>query len=195
MTNVSLEAVLDASGGKADSKKIARLSSLLQAALDSPLSEIPADEPMLIRRSMVRQLRLEDVSPGNLQAMEQFFMGVVRRASVDGLIPAPPEGPWTHAWQTAIDTASGQRAAKARMRSLAAWATERELPPLQVNDELLTEWCEASGRPTSDKEVLLSVLGEWAKECHDTLHQAAASNLNERLQRKAKRGTVFHERP
>ena len=190
----NLMEILNSSVGNIDEKKLRRLSETLEAAYSRPLTDVSSDEPMLIRRAMIRHLKHLGVSPGNLQAMEQLFMGTVRRAAVKGLIPAPPEGPWTRLWQTVIDKAADKRPTKSLLRTLAAWATERELQPSEVDTMQLQEWCDQClGGDNSEMSRVRRIIEDWANDCHETLSDATVFQLNERLRRKAQRGTVFNE--
>lgn len=110
----SLKEVLAVGADKVDSRKMRLLEEKLELALDCPLSERLVDDPMVIRRRLVEQLRSENTKPGTVQALEQCYMGAIRRAAVKGLIPAPPEGPWTRAWQSVLDLSSGVPSTRAR---------------------------------------------------------------------------------
>jgi len=87
----------------------------------------PVDDPMILRRQLIEQMRREEVSPGTIQALVQFYMGIIRRAALAGLLPPPPEGPWTRTWQSVLDLAEETTGAKAHLRSLAGWATDKAL--------------------------------------------------------------------
>ena|SRR5581483_2756091 len=98
---------------KVDPRKLAQASAVLERAFGVALDEIAITDTMDIRRRLAEQLKREGSSAGIVQAHEQFFMGVVRRAALDGIIPPPPEGPWTQQWQAALDGSSHVKGARA----------------------------------------------------------------------------------
>jgi hypothetical protein len=184
-----LQTLLDSVAEETDERKLRQLTAKLELALGRPLSTQVVDDPMVIRRQMVEYLRGEGTSPGNVQAMEQFFMGVVRRAAVKGLIPAPPEGPWTRSWQSVLDLSVEMPGTKAPLRSLAGWATARHLDPGNVSEEQLQSW--AKETLTNEKVLpkLRDLLARWSL----TLPNVALNSdgyLSKRLLSKAERGTV-----
>ena len=189
MPNIAtMQEVLEASKGRISDEKLERLARTLEQATDTILSKIVVDDPMTIRRAMIRYLKACEVTPGNLQHLEQAFMGVIRRAAVVGLLPAPPEGPWTRQWQGALDfNYQGDGFSKARMRSLAAWATDRDIQPSDVDDNELKDWASATGQSTEVVQTLGMLLVEFS-QASTGLHRTP--HLDERLRSKAKRGTV-----
>lgn len=133
-----LKAVLVAGAGKLDQEKLGVLTEALEGSLACPLSSCVVTDPIVIRRRLVEYLRATGAPSGKIQFLEQLFMGVVRRASLKGLIPPPPEGPWTRAWQSVLDHASP--GTKAVLRTLAAWATSRGLDPPNLKTAHLELW-------------------------------------------------------
>ncbi|MBU4272036.1 MAG: hypothetical protein KKA28_09270 [Planctomycetes bacterium] len=144
----------------------------------------------MIRRALVEQLRSEGASAGTIQALSQCFMGIIRRAAVDGLLPAPPEGPWTRTWQSVLDFAGQKNGVKALARSLAAWATERHLEPREVDIEQLRKWMDMFVIKEQSLRVVKDVLAKWLRLPLD--HGALQSDevRSERLRRRAMNGTV-----
>src|SRR5579872_6373255 len=138
---IDLKQILDTAIGKVEHRKLEQLKRKLEDALDGPLSSQIVDDPIIIRRLLVEKLRSEGVSPGVIHSFEQLFMGIIRRAAINGLLPAPPEGPWTRAWQSVLDIASTVQKAKAPLRSLAAWATARDLTPSDLEEHHIKSWC------------------------------------------------------
>lgn len=185
----TLQAIVDASRGKIDSQKLAKLTAALEAALDASLDSLPVDDPMIVRRAMVRHLKTRQITAGNLQHMEQVYMGVIRRAAVCGLISAPPEGPWTRAWQSVIGIANDKRSAKSLLRSLAGWATDKDTQPNEIGYSQICLWAETMGIGYADLERVVLTLDEW-KKLPATDESDGTSHLDERLRRKAERGTV-----
>src|SRR5688572_17459405 len=88
---------------KVDDRKLAQVSIALERGFGAPLDAVAIGDPIEIRRLLAEQLKRDGSSAGIVQAYEQFFMGLVRRAALDGLIPPPPEGPWTQQWQAVLD--------------------------------------------------------------------------------------------
>jgi hypothetical protein len=113
-------------------------------------------------------------------------MGVVRRAAIEGLIPAPPEGPWTQAWQTVL--ASSDRL-RSQVRALAAWATEREIEPAVITSLDLQEWANKSGCTSKTLGDLQAMVVVGAKPTKQQV-LTSANALTHRLRLKARRGTV-----
>ena len=186
---MDLQTLLDSVAEEIDDRKLNQLTTRLEFALGVPLSAHAVDDPIVIRRRMVEYLRNEGTSPGIIQAMEQFFMGVVRRAAIKGLIPAPPEGPWTRTWQSLLDLPVEMPGTKAPLRSLAGWATGRHLEPRDVGEEQLQTW---AGETLANESVLPKVRTLLAREAlasSDGSHDRAGY-LSERLLSKAARGTV-----
>lgn len=187
--SADLETVLETVASVVNPRKLKQLTTTLEAALDHPLSAQELADPAVIRRQMVEHLRSRDVSRGMIQSLEQFFMGIVRRAAVDGLVPAPPEGPWTRAWQSALDLSSEVPGTKAPLRALAAWATVRHLEPGDVGEERLRSWAEETFANEEAIPRLQDLLAEWSPSSLDESLDVG-SQLSERLLSKAARGTV-----
>lgn len=186
---VDLKRVLDVAVGKVDARKLELLERKLEGALGRPLSSQVVEDPIVIRRLLVKYLRSEGVSQGVIHSFEQFFMGIVRRAAVEGLLPAPPEGPWTRLWQSVLDVAAEVQGARAPLRSLAGWATARDLEPTDLEPDQVKVWAKDLG---IDKEALLIAEGILARWLPTSTRSALASDsfLSERLQKKALQGTV-----
>ena len=182
----SLQSVMDRSAGKVNEQKFRQLINLLVSIVGEPLSEHSMGDPILIRRQIVTQLKSEGVSAGTIQALEQCFMGIVRRAAVDGLIAAPPEGPWTTAWQAVLASSTKLRS---RIRVLAAWATERNLEPADVGEAGLCEWGRSAACDSETLSKLGILLASSAKPTDRQIMHSGAS-LTRRLKDKAARGTV-----
>jgi len=180
-----LQSVLDASCGKVNSPKMAKLQHKLEAALGRSLGEYELEDPIVVRRELVRYLRQHGESRGNLQAIEQLYMGVIRRAAVQGVIHAPPEGPWTKAWQSVLDVADS----KSLIRTLAGWATDNGLEPDDILLKHLKEWADTVKVDRGLFDGVITVLNCWKKlpregsvHCHVV--------LTERLLKKAQCGSV-----
>jgi endonuclease III len=185
----SLQNVLKSVEDKVDRRKLDQLARKLELALDSSPSVQLLDDPIIIRRKLVDYLRQQGVRPGMIQAIEQFYMGVIRRAALDGLIPAPPEGPWSRRWQSVLDAVDQTESARFLVRSLAAWATARSFEPDKLSLENLTMWAESSLMESSSVNTLQLILEKWRQDprafslVSDSVHV-------ERLRKKALRGSV-----
>lgn len=133
-----LDAVLAPTARKLGTRRVEELRARLERVINSDVRLLSAD-PMLVRRGLIEQLRSEGASRGTIEHFEQLFMGTIRRAAVAGLLPPPPEGPWTRRWQAILEgaPAAGTRAA---IRHLAAWATARNLEPDAVDDGKVHSW-------------------------------------------------------
>jgi hypothetical protein len=180
-----LQTVLDASRGKVNSPKLAKLERSLEAALGQQLRGCALEDPIVVRRELVNYLREHGESRGNLQAIEQFYMGVIRRAAVQGLIQAPPEGPWTRIWQSVLDFAES----KALIRTLAAWATDNRLEPGDISTEHLEEWADAARVDRGLTSGVAAVLDSWRRS-PGAGDVRGRSMLTQRLLKKARCGTV-----
>lgn len=180
-----LQTVLDASRGKVNSPKLAKLERSLEAALGQSLSQYVLEDPIVVRRELVHYLREHGESRGNLQAIEQFYMGVIRRAAVRGMIPAPPEGPWTKAWQSVLDFSNS----KSLIRTLAAWATDNRFEPGDIVTEHLREWADAARVDRELAHDVEAVLDCW-KRLPGARNVHGYVTLTERLLKKAQCGTV-----
>src|SRR5690348_13833944 len=99
-----LQQILDLVAGKVNPQKLEKLKQKLEEALGGPLSTHLVEDPIIIRRRLVELLRREGTSQGVVQSLEQFYMGIIRRASIERLLPPPPEGPWTREWQSVLNT-------------------------------------------------------------------------------------------
>lgn len=185
----SLKDVLSFETENADSRKLRLLEGKLESALGCQLSEQLVDDPIAIRRRLVEWLRSEKTKPGTIQSLEQCYMGAIRRAAVKGLIAAPPEGPWTRAWQSVLDLSSGVPSSKAPLRSLAGWATARQLDPGDLKDENLEDWAKHTMIDTRVLVTVRKVLESWSPEILNTALPSDLS-LSNRLLKKAARGTV-----
>ena len=184
-----LESVLNVASNKVSPQKLELLKRKLEEALEKSLSSYIVEDPIIIRHLLVKNLRDEGTSPGVIQALEQLFMGIIRRAAINGLLPAPPEGPWTHAWQSMLDTSAQVSGAKSIFRSLASWATAHGIAPADVNEKYLNLWIKDT---MMNKEVLLTVekvFELFSSKIKDN-DSYASPQLLERLQKKALRGTV-----
>jgi len=89
---VTLRDVLTAAAEKVDARRLEQLGRVLERAVGRSLSSQAIDDPIVIRRLLAETLREDGISVGVVHSFEQFYMGVIRRAAVDGLIPPPPEG-------------------------------------------------------------------------------------------------------
>lgn len=137
---VTLRDVLTAAAEKVDARRLEQLGRVLERAVGRSLSSQAIDDPIVIRRLLAETLREDGISVGVVHSFEQFYMGVIRRAAVDGLIPPPPEGPWTRDWQLILDATSDMKRVRAPLRSLAAWATTHHLRPTDVRANHLHAW-------------------------------------------------------
>ena len=186
--NVTLEQVLEAASDKVDSRRVATLQEKLERAFDCRCSEIPVDDPMLIRRRLIEYMRLAGSTEGIVQSYEQLFMGVVRRAALKGVIQPPPEGPWTHRWQSVLVVANDFKGAKMEIRSLAAWATSQGVEPEEVNSQVMERWASAVGHNlTTNRETVTAVLSEYRTK---VTPDGRSSLLWDRLKQKSLRGSV-----
>lgn len=185
----TVQRVLDQVRGSVDAKKLRRLEETLIRALGRPLSCQLMDEPIVIRRRMVDCLRSEGASEGVVQGFEQLYMGIVRRAAAEGLLPAPPEGPWTRAWQAVLDAADGIPRARAVIRSLAGWATRRDLEPSAIEAGDVEAWSKEMVVKRDGLKAVEQVFAEWSQ---GRAGQSIPSQriLSERLRKKALLGTV-----
>jgi hypothetical protein len=188
-SSVDLKRILEVAVGKVDSRKLEKLEQKLEDALGCPLSSQEVDDPIIIRHRLAEKLRSEGVSPGVVHSFEQLFMGIIRRASIEGLLPAPPEGPWTRAWQSVLDLTTKAQGSKSPLRSLASWATNRGLAPEDIQENQLRAWAKDL---TIDREalpVVQYILSQWLP-ASDYEVLSSDSILLERLRKKALRGTV-----
>lgn len=174
---------------KVNSQKLLKLVKLVEASCDAPAEEIVADDPFAIRRSLVAQLKREGSTAGVIQAYEQFFMGLVRRAAVEGIIPAPPEGPWTRNWQLLLDFAHETKSSKSAVRMLAAWASDNALEPEEMTSAQWTRWQESAVITDESLAVMTQLLARFRQCGVRTLN----SKLTDRLRRKAMHGSVNGE--
>jgi hypothetical protein len=185
---VDLEGLLSHYQSSVDERKLGSLRLKFAKACAQPLCEVSADDPVHLLTVLARHLQSEGATQGSIHSISQFFMGLIRRAAVEGIMPPPPEGPWTRDWQRLISaTEQGQRV-KLTLRSLAAWATTRGLSPGAVGDRELRDWIEVfRGNP--------KVLDDLRDVLAGLNHEGASvdSLLLERLRRKAKQGTVKDE--
>lgn len=186
---VSLKMVLDAAIGTINPRKLEQLERKLEVALGCSLDTQEVTDPIVIRFLLAKQLRDSGTSPGVIHSFEQLFMGVIRRAAIKGLLPAPPEGPWTREWQSVLDVASEVQKAKAPLRSLAGWATARGIKPLEIENEHLEIWMNEFMLGAPSRQIVEYVLTHWLPT------QSGAAlisdiHLFDRLQKKAQHGTV-----
>ena len=186
---VNLKMVLDAAVGTVNPRKLEQLEKKLEVALGCSLDTQEVTDPIVIRFLLAKQLRDSGTSPGVIHSFEQLFMGVIRRAAVKGLLPAPPEGPWTREWQSVLDVASEVQKAKAPLRSLAGWATARGIKPLEIENDHLEMWVNECMIGTTSRHIVEHVFTRWLPTQNGT---ALISDIHlfDRLQRKAQRGTV-----
>lgn len=187
--STNLKKVLSTAVGKVDPRKLKKLEQKLEDALGSSLSSQPVDDPIMIRQRLAELLRNEGVSPGVVHSFEQLFMGIIRRASIEGLIPAPPEGPWTRAWQSVLDTTTKARGAKALLRSLASWATARGLTPKDIGADRLNAWAKDRLVDAEAMHMIEDILSHWSLTSESGV-LVNDSLLAERLRKKALQGTV-----
>lgn len=136
----TLNDVLHAVSESVDRRKLLQLRRKLEAAIRTDLSAIQIDDPMTIRRQLVAHMQCEGASRGMIQSYEQLFMGVVRRAALLGLVEAPPEGPWSLKWQRVLDKVGSRCVVRSSLRSLAAWATARNIEPDLISEAAIKEW-------------------------------------------------------
>jgi len=186
---IDLKQILDAAIGKVELRKLEQLKRKLEDALGGPLSSQIVDDPIIIRRLLVEKLRSEGVSPGVIHSFEQLFMGIIRRAAINGLLPAPPEGPWTRAWQSVLDIASTVQKAKAPLRSLAAWATARDLTPANLEEYHIISWCKDLQIDRDTSRIVEQILSQSRSAATPTILISDALH-SDRLQKKFLSGTV-----
>lgn len=186
---VDLSTVLNGVAAKVDRRKLALLELRLKDALGVPLELQPVDDPMIIRRQLVDYMRRFGASPGVIHSFEHFFMAIIRRAALDDILPAPPEGPWTRPWQAILDAASLSRSTRAPLRSLAAWATKRNLNPRDIQDHHLIAW--KDGLTVSDESLFaIRKALSCGIEAHIQPLGVSDTVLLHRLRSKHLRGTV-----
>lgn len=187
MRTMTLHDLLTFGAKRTSPEKVEVLRRSFERALNAPLVSILAEDSIALRRQLVADLQAQGVSKGNIQHLEQFFMGIVRRAAVEDLIPPPPEGPWTRAWQCVLDVATRVPGGKSAIRSLAGWASAQELQPNQVTPEILEKWAHQIVVPSealgTAQKVLQLDVNATASFASDTVRM-------KRLQAKAKRGSV-----
>ena len=188
-SQVNLKMVLDTAIGTVNPRKLEQLEKKLEGALGCSLDIQEVTDPIVIRFLLAKHLRENGTSPGVIHSFEQLFMGVIRRAAVKGLLPAPPEGPWTREWQSVLDVASEVQKAKAPLRSLAGWATARSIKPLEIENDHLEMWANESMLGTTSRQIVEYVLTHWLPTQNST---ALISDIHlfDRLQKKAHHGTV-----
>lgn len=182
----TLQALLDFAAGKVNEQKLRAMTQRLQVALGKQFRNQPVDDPIVIRRKLVAQMKQDGASAGTIEAFAQFFMGIVRRAAVEGLLPAPPEGPWTRAWQAVLGSSPGNRS---QIRVLAAWATEQDLEPSDIDARTWQAWSERAGLDGGDASRLWEQIRRWADKPPDAV-LSTASVLTARLKLKANGGSV-----
>ena len=184
---ISVQTMLDAA--RVDGQRLDRLERTLERALGKPLGMQAMSDPMVIRRRMVESLREEGASEGMIQGLEQLYMGLVRRAAVRGLLPAPPEGPWTRAWQAVLDSAGAVPRGKATIRLLAGWATARGLEPSVLNIDDFRIWAQDMAVGEDSLNAAKQAIGRWAQGRSDS-GIPSQHLLAERLRKKSLRGSV-----
>jgi hypothetical protein len=183
----SLRELFAAFEAKVDRRKLTQAAGILERAFGTSLDEVRVNDAIETRRRLVEQMKTEGASAGIVQAFEQFFMGVIRRAALDGLIPPPPEGPWTQAWQAVLDGSAQIKGARAPLRSLAAWATMRGHSPLDLSELTMKEWASTAGFSPSAMTAARSGL-DLAQNDRDA--RVSSNVLIDRLRKKATEGTV-----
>ncbi len=187
-----LAAILKAVEGRVNPQKLKQLRRYFVSALGTPDLSQPVEDPMILRRELIAQMRKERVPAGTIEALAQFYMGIIRRAALVGLILPPPEGPWTRTWQSVLDLAEEKSAGKAQVRSLAGWATEKGLEPQQVGSQQLNDWLEDLKIEEGDITAVWKVLECWTTR--PTAPTVASDPTRaERLRRKASHGSVSVE--
>lgn len=182
-----LQNILDRASGQVSPQKLRQIVQRLETSLGRPLSRYRVNDPIIVRRSLVEQMRSEGASAGSIEALTQCFMGIIRRAAVDGLLHAPPEGPWTRTWQSVLDFAEQNNGVKAYVRSLGAWATERHLEPEEVETSDLRKWLVDLVVDASALPVMQRLLLGWAEQPSGVKSDSVRT---ERLRRKSRGGTV-----
>jgi len=186
---VTLRDVLTAAAKKVDARRLEQLGRILERAVGRSLSSQAIDDPIVIRRLLAETLREDGISVGVVQSFEQFYMGVIRRAAVDGLIPPPPEGPWTRDWQAVLDASADMKRVRAPLRSLAAWATTYHLRPEDVRTTHLHAWHD----DLRISDVALTIVQDALHRSADIPIPTTLSSdpvLLDRLRRKALHGSV-----
>jgi hypothetical protein len=184
-----LQTILDKARAQVSPQKLRQIIQKLESALGPPLSRHRVNDPIILRRSLVEQLRSEGASAGSIQALTQCFMGIVRRAAVGGLLPAPPEGPWTRTWQSVLDFAEQNNGVKSYVRSLGAWATEHHLEPEEIEPSDLRKWLGDLLVDAGALPVMQGLLHGWAEQPWGAKLKSDSIRV-ERLRRKSLGGTV-----
>jgi hypothetical protein len=157
----SLEAILKAVQGRVNPHKLRQVRRYFASALGADGLTQPVEDPMILRRQLVEEMRRAGVSAGTVEALIQFYMGIVRRAALAGLIPPPPEGPWTRAWQSVLDLGE-EFGAKAHVRSLAGWATDKGIEPQAVQRCHFKGWIQDLKLDNSAVTAAREVLERWS---------------------------------
>lgn len=186
-TSPSLDTILAAADGKVESRKLTELKTILECAIGSPLAGQSMDDPILVRCRLVQHLRDNGTRPGRIQAIEQLFMGIVRRAALQGIVLAPPEGPWTRVWQSVLDLAASSRGGRAAIRSLGAWATARGLAPDEIDLNSLQAWSAEMNVGDQRISVAQEVLLTWSSS-RPPVSSTSDTLLSTRLRNRALTG-------
>jgi len=189
----SLGELLDWADGQVNQHKLNHVRRLFRSSLGEELYSTELDDPIVLRRHLVEEMRRETASAGTVQAISQFFMGIVRRAAIEHLVPPPPEGPWTKSWQSVLDLAEESQGTKAKIRSLAGWGTERHVEPSDVEAQHFLEWVSDLKLDKSAIPAVEKVLNRWQSQLQPPA-VLSDSIRAERLKRKALHGTVYVER-
>jgi hypothetical protein len=152
-TMKTLDEILLAVDGYVDAQKLSKLRKRLESATKTSLSAIEVSDPIKIRMHLIAQLESEVASRGSIQAYEQLFMGIIRRAALMGLVETPPEGPWSLEWQRILETVTTQQRGKSTVRSLAAWSTAKGLEPKAICESELREWLKVFAPSDNGKTI------------------------------------------
>lgn len=183
----TLDDVLQAVDGHVDARKLAQLRKRLESATKARLTAVEIGDPIKIRRQLIAQLESEGASRGSIQAYEQLFMGIIRRAALMGLVETPPEGPWSMEWQRILETVTTQQRGRSTIRSLAAWSTAKGLEPKAVCESDLQEWLRVFATEDNGKTIEFI----WALLAGSEDRKARLSNARQdRLSMKAAVGSV-----
>jgi hypothetical protein len=136
----TLDEILLAVDGHVGAERLSKLRKRLELATKMSLAALEISDPIKIRRQLIAQLESEGASRGSIQAYEQLFMGIIRRAALMGLVETPPEGPWSLEWQRILETVTTQQRGRSTVRSLAAWSTAKGIEPKAICESDLREW-------------------------------------------------------
>jgi hypothetical protein len=180
----TLDDILLAAKGKVDAQKLSKLRKKLEAATNARLDNLEIIDPTRIRLQLAAHLRSEGASRGIVHSYEQLFMGIVRRAALQGLVETPAEGPWSIKWQKLLDRISTQDGIKSCARGLAGWATAKGFEPDSISEEALQQWSHVFFKDPQ-VDIVQLIRASLASDANAKSHSS-----NSRLQRLALKASI-----